>query len=94
MIVIRLRSMNKRLLGIVAVFGLGIGIGCAAAPLIVPKASAQQALLPSWEYICLERPTRDPEASTAQANKLGAQRWEVALLEPLNGEWCFKRQKP
>jgi hypothetical protein len=85
--------MTRRIVGVVAVFGLGVGFGCAAAPLIVPKASAQQGALPAWEYLCVKRPIRDIPASTVQANKLGAERWEVAIIEPFNSEWCFKRQK-
>jgi hypothetical protein len=79
--------MTKRILGVVAVFGLGVGFGCAAAPLVVPKANAQQAgVLSKWEYFC----TTERDADTA--NKVGAEGWELVGLIG-TADVCFKRPK-
>jgi hypothetical protein len=57
--------------------------------LVVPKASAEQAALPASEYLCENRPAFDDMTSTA--NKLAAQRWELATIEGQG--WCWKRPK-
>lgn len=80
--------MAIRVLGVVAVFGLGVGIGCAAAPVVVPTASAQQtAQLSKWEYKC-ERNLDDDER-----NALGAERWEMVGIAHSSTSMfaCFKR---
>lgn len=90
--------MTKRGFILVAVFGVGVGLGCAAAPLVVPKASAQQAAaLTKWEYSCADTP--DDTALT----KFGAEGWELATVEPhdrqvggttiASSRYCFKRPK-
>lgn len=84
--------MTKRILGVVAVFGFGVGIGCAASPFVVPKASAQQSQLPALEYLCLDRST-DSEELTSDANKLATQRWELTASLSGIGVWCWKRPK-
>jgi hypothetical protein len=84
--------MTIRVLGVMAVFGLGVGIGCAGAPLVVPRASAQQAArLTKWEYYCIDT------MHAPALNQYGAQGWELAAttVEPSNGTKavCLKRAK-
>jgi hypothetical protein len=84
--------MTKRALAIVAVFGLGVGFGCAAAPLVVPRASAQQAAtLTKWEYFCIHE---SGAANIMKAVKpLGSEGWEMVGLEGNFETVCFKRPK-
>ena len=77
-------------------FALGLSLsiafilGCAAAPFVVPRMSAQQqaAGVQRWEYACLNQ--RSYQADVGQLNEMGAQGWEMA---PSRGtsEFCFKR---
>jgi hypothetical protein len=88
--------MTKRVLGVVAVFGVGVGIGCAAAPLVVATASAQQAsTLPQWQVTCVDvsalSPGRTAENATEAGMKFGAQRWEP--FAGVDKALCFKRPK-
>jgi len=86
--------MNKRTVGIAAVFGLGLVLGCAVAPLVVPKASAQQAAtLTKWEYTCFDEASR--EAVVSKSGRLGAEGWEMAGVDSSASYtiWCFKRPK-
>jgi hypothetical protein len=80
--------MANRILVAVALL-VGVVLGCAAAPFMVPKASAQQAALPAFEYLCGNRPAFDD--MTSAANQLAAQRWELATIEGQG--WCWKRPK-
>jgi hypothetical protein len=84
--------MNKRTLGVVAVFLVGCAVGGVSSQIAVPKASAQQAALPAWEYLCTYVPTAGEGDATAVANKLAAQRWELASVIP-HAAWCWKRPK-
>ena len=82
-------------------FALGLSLsiafilGCAAAPLIVPRMSAQQqaAGIQRWEYQCMvvggatER--RTVANVTERANEMGAEGWEAWLYDP--DYLCFKR---
>jgi hypothetical protein len=65
--------------------------GCATEALVVPPVRA--GTNPTrWEYKCLD--TWDPERD-GNANKLGAQGWELAAVGDRNGQrWCFKRALP
>jgi hypothetical protein len=85
--------MNKRSLGIAAVFLVGCAVGGVSSQLAVPKASAQQAAtLQAWEYSCFHQWSgSDAEDITAKANRLGEQRWE--LTGGGDKVYCFKRPK-
>ena len=85
--------MTKRILGVVAVFGLGVGFGCAAAPFVVPKASAQQAAtLTKWEVNCFKN--NDTAEAVANANRLGGENWEMlGVSSGPTDLYCFKRPK-
>ena len=73
-----------------AVFLVGCAVGGASARFVVPPASAQQAAtLTKWEYTCV---TSQGLITPEQANPLGAQGWELAVVE-IPGLWCFKRPK-
>jgi hypothetical protein len=88
--------MSKRTMGIAGVFLLGCGVGGVSSQLVVPKASAQQAVtLTKWEVVCVDVAAvsagREAENATEAGNSLGAQRWE-----PVGGvqrSFCFKRPK-
>ncbi len=78
-------------------FALGLSLsiafilGCAAAPLIVPRMSAQQqaAGVQRWEYTCPLPQRQGGDDHAAAATQLGEQGWEYSH----NG-WnvmCFKR---
>jgi hypothetical protein len=88
--------MTKRALILVGVFGVGVGFGCAAAPFVVPKASAQQAAtLTKWESSCAQ--VRDDAKLSETGNRMGAESWELtAMSQQMNGgvyTLCFKRPK-
>lgn len=85
-------DMNKRTLGVGAVFLVGCAVGGVSSQLVVPRASAQQAAtLTRWEYTCID--TMDATA----LNQYGAQAWELAAttVDPSNGTKavCLKRPK-
>jgi hypothetical protein len=85
--------MNKRTLGVAAVFLAGCAVGGVSSQLAVPKASAQQAALTKWEYFCAES---SPSDITGTAAKVGAQGWEMSGLASFpSGVMvpCFKRPK-
>jgi hypothetical protein len=83
--------MNKRTLGVAAVFLVGCAVGGASSQLVVLKASAQQAAtLTKWQVFC--EPEIDPEELTARGNQLGAQGWEIVAASG-HEVWCFKRPK-
>jgi hypothetical protein len=85
--------MNVRGFGVAAVFLVGCAVGGVSSQLVVPRASAQQAAtLPKWEYYCGLRPSFDGPAAATEANKLGAESWELASALD-HGGWCFKRPK-
>jgi hypothetical protein len=68
---------------------LGLAIGCAAAPFVVPPARAGTNPQ-KWEYMCFQENERPVVAE--KANKAGAEGWEMALNE--GAFWCFKRPLP
>jgi hypothetical protein len=89
---------------VAGVFLVGCAVGGASSQLVVPKASAQQtATLPQWEYKCGTVP--EGGTTTAFANELGLERWELALVrvgtlrsnyqmaERAPDMYCFKRPK-
>jgi hypothetical protein len=63
--------------------------GCVTEALVVPPVRA--GTNPTrWEYKCFD--ALNPEEN---ANKLGAQGWELAAAEGgASGTWCFKRPLP
>ena len=77
-------------------FALGLSLsiafilGCAAAPLIVPRLSAQQQAtgVQRWEYVCITQ--RRAAADIDELNRYGAAGWELAPSRG-NIEFCFKR---
>lgn len=85
--------MTKRI-GVAAVFLVGCAVGGASSQLVVPKASAQQAALTKWEYVCPRMPSSDWPTT---ANKFGAEGWELSTLAldvPTQSSLaCFKRPK-
>jgi hypothetical protein len=88
--------MNKRTLGVGAVFLVGCAVGGVSSQLVVPKASAQQAAtLTRWEYFCGE----PDSTATELANKMGAKGWEMATVRAQTANlgshdvYCFKRPK-
>jgi hypothetical protein len=82
--------MNKRTLGVAAVFLVGCAVGGASSQLVVPKASAQQAAsLTKWEHHCVEI---GPRNIARMASELGDQGWEVVAVDK-EFTWCFKRPK-
>lgn len=84
--------MNKRTLGVAAVFLVGCAVGGVSSHLTVPKASAQQAAaLTKWETHCL---TSAWDEFTNKANEAGTQGWELVSFTR-TGEimGCFKRPK-
>lgn len=69
--------MNKRTVGIAAVFLVGCAVGGASSQLVVPKASAQQAAtLTKWEYILVS--FRSHEEAAQAAVRLGKEGWEMS----------------
>lgn len=85
--------MTKRLV-VVAVFLVGCAVGGVSGQLVVPQASAQQAAtLTKWEYSCFKE--NDSETVVVQANRFGAQGWEMITVDGTVGAttWCFKRPK-
>jgi hypothetical protein len=82
--------MNKRNLGVAAVFLLGCATGGVSSGLVVPKASAQQAAtLTKWEYKCVE--SEPAEDETLTSNRFGAAGWEMSGITQFVA--CFKRPK-
>lgn len=82
--------MNKRSLGVAAVFLAGCAVGGVSSQLVVPKASAQQAAtLTRWEYYCFT--SEDMGGFVGQSNALGLQSWEMVSV--VRGLGCFKRPK-
>jgi hypothetical protein len=83
--------MNKRTLGVAAVFLVGCAVGGASSQIVVSKVNAQQAVtLTKWQYHCEQE--NGANQSTQLANKLGAQAWELVGSNGSN-VWCFKRVK-
>jgi hypothetical protein len=83
--------MNKRTLGVAAVFFVGCAVGGVSSQIVVPKANAQQASkLTKWQYHCEQE--NGANQSTQMANRLGAQAWELVGSNGTN-VWCFKRPK-
>lgn len=84
--------MNKRTVGIAAVFLVGCAVGGVSSQLAVPKASAQQAAtLTKWEHFCYRN---DFDGMTAAVDKAGPEGWElVAVTNEGNWAACFKRPK-
>ena len=87
--------MNKRTLGVAAVFLVGCAVGGASSQLMVPKASAQQAAtLTKWEYHCL---TDEFDALPESSRQLGAEGWEMVAFDIAGGSrtsrTCYKRPK-
>ena len=72
---------------------LGLAIGCAAAPFVVPPARAGTNPQ-KWEYMCFQ--DHDSESVAQSANKAGAEGWEMAVSSGAGGRflWCFKRALP
>lgn len=83
--------MAKRI-GIVAVFLVGCAVGGGASQIVVPQASAQQAVtLPRMAYRCV---TVDDDDVEAAANQLGREAWEMSGLTGYPNHdvtACFKR---
>lgn len=71
---------------------MGCAVGGGASQFVIPKASAQQVALPETQYICVER-ANYAEGLTQEANRLAAQRWELAENLANMGVWCWKRPK-
>ncbi len=65
-------------------------LGCAAAPIIVPRMSAQEPVGQRWAHLCLQ--ARSAEQLTALANQAGAQGWEMVGVGATDSttEACFK----
>lgn len=85
--------MNKRSLGVAAVFLVGCAVGGVSSQLVVPRASAQQAAtLTKWEYSCF---TGFDNQLNEAANRFGAQSWEmVGVARETNlVTTCFKRPR-
>lgn len=90
--------MNKRTLGVAAVFLVGCAVGGASSQLVVPKASAQQAAtLTKWETFCW---LGDWDALTPVAKKASAEGWELTshtfqadVRDGVDATACFKRPK-
>lgn len=76
-------------------FALGLSLsiafilGCAAAPLIVPRMSAQQqaAGIQRWEYECVGHAAN--RGVNAEVTAMGQQGWEAVSF--IGGVTCFKR---
>ena len=90
--------MRGFFLGLSLAVAFIVGCVAGASGLVVPPASAQQQAmrLPRWEYFCAEI-SLEPGDVTSQANKLGAQHWELVANGRTTGYadlWCFKRQLP
>ena len=88
--------MNKRNLGVAAVFLLGCAVGGASSQLAVPKASAQQAAtLTKWEVTCVPTNAGSSEGAAEKAEQAG-KRLGLEHWEPVGGGdtvWCWKRPK-
>jgi hypothetical protein len=68
---------------------LGLAIGCAAAPFVVPPVRAGTNPQ-KWEYMCTQDDT--PDGVADKANKAGAQGWELVLSGGRSSLiFCFKR---
>jgi hypothetical protein len=80
--------MNKRTLGVAAVFLVGCAVGGVSSQLVVPNASAQATARTKWEYTCV----LPHEKVTAVTNRLGADGWELVTTSTSN-VYCFKRAK-
>ncbi len=65
-------------------------LGCAVAPFIVPRMSAQQQTdgIQRWEYTCPALARTGRQHGPA-ANELGAQGWEFSHMA--SHYYCFKR---
>ncbi len=84
--------MNKRSLGVAAVFLLGCAVGGASSQLVVPKASAQQAsTLTKWEHLCIHSDSWDQFKGALK--DAGENRFELATSDLPNYMACFKRPK-
>ena len=70
---------------------LGLAIGCAAAPFVVPPARAGTNPQ-KWEYSCFD--DFGAESVGSKANQMGAQGWEMAAAAGGKSTWCFKRPLP
>jgi hypothetical protein len=92
-------------LGIVLVFGVGVGVGCAAGTAVQPRVAEAQApeaqspeAVTRWEYKCVAMPAKGTSgANYAEkvqgiADDLGSAGWE-ACTDP-GTVWCFKRPLP
>lgn len=61
--------------------------GCVAKPFLVPPATANQASLTRWDYVCFADHDVDRVAEKSKA--LGAEGWEMVTGNAIG--WCFKR---
>ena len=79
-------------LGIVLVFGLGVGVGCAAGTAVQTQVAEAQgpAGVQRWEYKCFNRVNPGPVEK--EADFLGVEGWE--MVASTGGTWCFKRPLP
>jgi hypothetical protein len=83
--------MNKRTLGVAAVFLVGCAVGGVSSHIVVPRASAQQAAtLTKSEYFCTD--LNRGNSATARANRLAIEGWELAGIADRD-LWCWKRPK-
>ena len=76
-----------RRIGLVLLFALGLGVGCAAGVAMQPQVAGAQAPegVTRWEYVC-------DIAAEKKMNELGKQGWEGFGLG--NNVVCFKRPLP
>lgn len=84
--------MNVRSFGVAAVFLAGCAVGGGASAFVVPKASAQQAAaLTRWEYFCVD--DVGYAKINGEANKAGAEGWEMVTYDVAHNFGCFRRPK-
>lgn len=75
-----------------ATAAVGIIVGCAAAPFIVPPVRAGSNPQ-KWEYACPRFFGFGETDKAARSNKLGAQGWELVTTDA-DVVYCFKRPLP
>ncbi len=87
--------MNK--VTIASLLVAAFAVGCAAAPVLVPRMNAQTTARINtrttsqnarWEYTCYEN---NGEIDMNAMNQYGAAGWELVTGPSASGVFCFKR---
>jgi FlaG/FlaF family flagellin (archaellin) len=84
-------------LSVAVVFVLACAIAGVSSGYLATAKAAPPAGVPRWSYACVK--ANDASSAHEQANKLGAEGWELAAATLSGGVgiqqaiWCFKRPR-